>query len=66
MEWLTRLNSQLIGLDTSLRATYNLRTPDAIQIATALQEGATFFITNDTRLPEIQKLELLILDRLIT
>jgi predicted nucleic acid-binding protein len=47
-----------------LRANYNLRTPDAIQIATALQENAAFFITNDTRLPAISGLEILVLDKL--
>lgn len=32
-----------------LRSQYSLRTPDAIQIATALQSGATALITNDIR-----------------
>ncbi len=48
-----------------LRANYRLRTPDAIQIATALHGGASFFLTNDARLPQIQPLKLLILDELI-
>jgi predicted nucleic acid-binding protein len=30
-----------------IRATYNLRTPDAIQIATAIEQGSTFLVTND-------------------
>jgi predicted nucleic acid-binding protein len=47
-----------------LRAKHNLRTPDAIQIATALQANATFFITNDTHLPAISDLEILVLDKL--
>ncbi|WP_225896572.1 type II toxin-antitoxin system VapC family toxin [Amazonocrinis nigriterrae] len=34
-----------------LRADSNLRTPDAIQIATAIRAGASFFVTNDARLP---------------
>jgi predicted nucleic acid-binding protein len=33
-----------------LRAKYNLRTPDALQIATALVHGADYFFTNDHRL----------------
>jgi predicted nucleic acid-binding protein len=48
-----------------LRAIYNLRTPDAIQIATAIHEGATFFLTNDTRLPVIEDLEILVLNDLL-
>jgi len=47
-----------------LRATYNLRTPDALQLATAVQEGATFFLTNDIRLARIPKLQVLVLDQL--
>jgi predicted nucleic acid-binding protein len=47
-----------------LRAKHNLRTPDAIQIATALQENAAFFITNDARLPDISGLEILVLGQL--
>jgi len=47
-----------------LRATYNLCTPDAIQVATALWNGASFFFTNDARLPAIPGLRMLVLDEL--
>ena len=33
-----------------LRAAYSLRTPDCIQIATAIAAGATSFLTNDAQL----------------
>ena len=39
-----------------LRAEYNIRTPDAIQMATAIHEGASFFLTNDARLPSLPTL----------
>lgn len=45
-----------------LRATQNLRTPDAIQLATARQQGATFFLTNDIHLATVSNLEVLVLD----
>ncbi len=34
-----------------VRAHYRLPTPDALQVATALEEGAGVFLTNDTDLP---------------
>ena len=33
-----------------LRAEHNLRTPDALQVATAMREGADAFVTEDRRL----------------
>ena len=48
-----------------LRADYNLRTPDAIQMATAINEGASFFLTNDARLPSLLGLSVLVLDQLM-
>lgn len=48
-----------------LRADHNLRTPDAIQIATAIHGGASFFLTNDTRLPSLPGLTVLVLNQLI-
>ncbi len=43
--------SETVALQAAeLRATLNLRTPDAIQVATALIGGADTLITNDKRL----------------
>lgn len=47
-----------------LRAHYNLKTPDAIQLATALVSGSRFFLTNDADLPSVKGTQILILDRL--
>jgi predicted nucleic acid-binding protein len=49
---------------SQLRAAYNLRTPDAIQMATAIRQGASFFLTNDARLPSLPGLEVLVLEEL--
>jgi predicted nucleic acid-binding protein len=50
-----------------LRGAHGLRTPDAIQLATAVRSGASSFLTNDSRLPKsIASLKLLILNQLIT
>lgn len=45
-----------------LRAEYNIRVPDALQIAAALEAGATAFVTNDQRLALVNELHVLQLD----
>ena len=47
-----------------LRARYNIRTPDAIQMATAIRADASFFLTNDSHLPTIPELRVLVLGEL--
>lgn len=65
------LNSKLMTVEVSntiaeqaaqLRATHNIRTPDAIQISAAINAGATHFFTNDIRLPEIPAIQIVSLD----
>ncbi|MFH2046998.1 MAG: PIN domain-containing protein [Pseudomonadota bacterium] len=67
------LNSKLMMMEVSnaiaeqaaqLRATHNIRTPDAIQISAALDAGATHFFTNDVRLPDIPSIQIISLDSL--
>ena len=38
-----------------LRARYSLRTPDAIQLATFIEVGADYFLTNDNRLKMVSE-----------
>jgi predicted nucleic acid-binding protein len=47
-----------------LRAQYQMKTPDAIQLATALISGSQFFLTNDEDLPRVDEIQVLILDHL--
>jgi predicted nucleic acid-binding protein len=47
-----------------LRALYNIRTPDSIQMATAIIGKASFFLTNDKYLPSLPNLKILVLDDL--
>lgn len=54
--------TEIAEIAAQLRATQSLRTPDAIQIATALRGGATFFLTNDLHLAAVPDLEVLVLD----
>jgi predicted nucleic acid-binding protein len=48
-----------------IRAAYKLRTPDALQAATAIQANATGFITNDPVFARIEELETVVLDRFL-
>jgi predicted nucleic acid-binding protein len=48
-----------------MRAEHNLRTPDAIQAATAAVSGATALITNDPIFRRIEFLNVLILDEML-
>ncbi len=58
------MSSEIAKLAAELRATKNLRTPDAIQVATAIQNGADFFLTNDMSLKSLSNLTVLILDNI--
>jgi predicted nucleic acid-binding protein len=50
---------------SDLRATDRIKTPDAIQIATALLYGATAFLTNDRIFERIKGIDVLILDKFL-
>lgn len=43
------VDDRVAEIGSDLRATYNLRTPDAIHLATALHRGADSFVTEDGR-----------------
>lgn len=48
-----------------LRARYRLSTPDAIQVATAIEHGATLFVGNDKGLRKVKEIRCAVLDDLI-
>ncbi len=45
----------------TIRAKSGLRTPDAIQLATSIVEGASAFITNDVRLKKINEPKIIVM-----
>jgi len=49
----------------TLRAKYGIKTPDSIQVATALNASAEYFLTNDIKLKAISEIEILILDEIV-
>ena len=47
------------------RANYNIKTPDSIQLATAQHYQATFFLTNDMRLPSLPNIKIVCLEGIL-
>jgi predicted nucleic acid-binding protein len=58
------ISASIAELGAELRAQYRLRTPDALQIATALETGCEAFLSNDAGLRRVTELRVLILDDL--
>jgi predicted nucleic acid-binding protein len=59
------LNIEIAKRAAVFRAKYGLKTPDSIQVATAIYASAEFFLTNDIRLKAVKEIETLVLDELI-
>jgi predicted nucleic acid-binding protein len=47
-----------------LRARYGLRTPDALQVAAAIENGCQAFLTNDAKVKRVKEIRVLVLDEL--
>lgn len=69
---LTFPNLKIVDVDvkvsdvaSTLRAKYNIKTPDAIQIATAVLAGAGTFITNDESLKKVEEIVVSLLDDMV-
>jgi predicted nucleic acid-binding protein len=58
------VSAKIARQGASLRATYHLRTPDALHIATALDVGCDAFLTNDLDIKRVTEINVLVLDEL--
>ena len=58
-------SAQIAADAARIRAVYGLKTPDAIQLATALSEKATAFLTNDAAIGSLPGIEVIILEKLL-
>jgi predicted nucleic acid-binding protein len=61
---LVSVSAEIAEQAAQLRAKHNLRTPDALQIATALDQGCEAFLTNDFGLQRVDTIHVIVLDGL--
>jgi predicted nucleic acid-binding protein len=59
-----RIDAAIADFAAHLRSRYNLRTPDALQIACAVATGCQAFLTNDNALKRVTNLRILVLSDL--
>lgn len=55
---------EIAEVAADIRARYNLRTPDALHVATAIVAGCDAFLTNDAAIQKVTELRVLVLDEL--
>ncbi|MBI5747285.1 MAG: PIN domain-containing protein [Nitrospirae bacterium] len=60
LSWI-ELSVDIADLGARLRAKYQIKTPDAILLATSIYTGASGFIGNDLRLEKVKELEIFVL-----
>jgi len=58
------VSAEIAELAATIRADHGSRTPDALQLATAVYSGAAAFITNDRGIPRLGHLEMVFLSDL--
>ncbi|MFZ4815188.1 MAG: type II toxin-antitoxin system VapC family toxin [Phototrophicaceae bacterium] len=59
------VDAEIARKSAALRAKYNLRTPDAIQLATALVQGCEAFITNDKGFKKVTDIRVILLEDIL-
>ena len=62
---LVPISQTILKNAAQLRATTSLRTPDAIHAATALSQGCTLFLTNDSGFRNVLNLSVVILSEVL-
>lgn len=61
LSWI-ELSINIADLAARLRGKYNLKTPDSIQVASAVSSGATGFICNDRAFKKVKEIECIVID----
>lgn len=62
---LLNITVEIADISVRLRAQHNIRVPDALQIAAAIDAGATLFVSNDKQLKRVSDIEIVVLDDLL-
>jgi predicted nucleic acid-binding protein len=62
---LVNLTPEIATRAAQIRADYNLKPPDAIILATALESNCQAFLTNDKQFQQIKEIDILLLDELV-
>jgi len=60
----TDIDKAVIEYMSDIRAKYEIPTPDAIHLGSALVAGADFFVTNDARLKRFEEMPVILLKEL--
>jgi predicted nucleic acid-binding protein len=58
------IDREVIEIASDVRAAYNIRTPDAIQLATAIRARADLFISQDGRLKKVEAIRVVPLEKI--
>ena len=61
---LLTITARIAESAAALRARYNLRTPDALHVAAAIDVRCDAFLTNDTGIKRVTEIAVLVLDEL--
>jgi predicted nucleic acid-binding protein len=64
LEWIAP-SLEIADIGAQLRAEHRLRTPDALQAATAISRSATGFVSNDPAFRRLSELEIIVLGELL-
>ena len=59
------LEEKIADTASTLRAKYNIKTPDAIQVASSILAGARAFITNEPSLKRVSELDIIIMKEVL-
>jgi predicted nucleic acid-binding protein len=64
LDWIAP-DLEIADMGARIRVMYGLRTPDALQAATAVRSHVTGFVTNDPVFERVDSFEALVLDRVL-